>query len=77
MLSQTRRGLIEDGLVWRQVESTTPPSVTYGLTGAGFDVAEPLTNLLDRITGGGRPDGLSPAGTPRSSARQDSTISRT
>ncbi|AGL16202.1 helix-turn-helix domain-containing protein [Actinoplanes sp. N902-109] len=52
MLSQTLRGLTEDGLVWRQVEPTTPPSVTYGLTVAGFDVAEPLTDLLDRITGG-------------------------
>ncbi|MFJ1706305.1 winged helix-turn-helix transcriptional regulator [Kitasatospora sp. NPDC088346] len=50
MLAQTLRGLVQDGLVWRQVEPTTPPQVTYGLTEFGRDVGEPLTDLLDRIT---------------------------
>ncbi|MFL9653246.1 winged helix-turn-helix transcriptional regulator [Streptomyces sp. PB17] len=50
MLAQTLRQLVEDGLVWREVEPTTPPRVTYGLTGFGRDVGEPLTELFDRIT---------------------------
>ncbi|MFD4696500.1 winged helix-turn-helix transcriptional regulator [Streptomyces niveus] len=50
MLAQTLRALVQDGLVWRQVEPTTPPQVTYGLTEFGRDVGEPLTELFDRIT---------------------------
>ncbi|AIV36876.1 helix-turn-helix transcriptional regulator [Streptomyces sp. R1] len=50
MLAQTLRVLVEDGLVWREVEPTTPPRVTYGLTGFGRDVGEPLKELFDRIT---------------------------
>ena len=58
MLAQTLRGLVQDGLVWRQVEPTTPPQVTYGLTEFGQEVGEPLTDLFDRIT-----RRLSPRGT--------------
>jgi DNA-binding HxlR family transcriptional regulator len=50
MLAQTLRALVQDGLVWREVEPTTPPQVTYGLTEFGRDVGEPLTELFDRIT---------------------------
>ncbi|MGH4031713.1 winged helix-turn-helix transcriptional regulator [Actinomycetota bacterium Odt1-20B] len=50
MLAQTLRALVKDGLVWRKVEPTTPPQVTYGLTEFGRDVSEPLTDLFDRIT---------------------------
>ncbi|MFG2621276.1 winged helix-turn-helix transcriptional regulator [Streptomyces sp. NPDC048507] len=50
MLSQTLRALVQDGLVRREVEPTTPPQVTYGLTEFGRDVGEPLTELFDRIT---------------------------
>ncbi|MEW1860543.1 helix-turn-helix transcriptional regulator [Streptomyces sp. NBC_00669] len=50
MLAQTLRVLVRDGLVWREVEPTTPPQVTYGLTEFGRDVGEPLTELFDRIT---------------------------
>lgn len=50
MLAQTLRALVADGLVWREVEPTTPPQVTYGLTEFGRDVGEPLTELFDRIT---------------------------
>ncbi|TXS36007.1 winged helix-turn-helix transcriptional regulator [Streptomyces sp. OR43] len=50
MLAQTLRALVEDGLVWREVEPTTPPQVTYGLTGFGRDVGEPLTALFDLVT---------------------------
>ncbi|AOW86614.1 MULTISPECIES: winged helix-turn-helix transcriptional regulator [Streptomyces] len=50
MLAQTLRALVEDGLVWREVEPATPPRVTYGLTGFGRDIGEPLTELFDRIT---------------------------
>ncbi|MDQ0797646.1 helix-turn-helix domain-containing protein [Streptomyces sp. B1I3] len=50
MLAQTLRALVQDGLVWREVEPTTPPQVTYGLTEFGRDVGEPLTEIFDRIT---------------------------
>lgn len=50
MLSQTLRGLVDDGLVWRRVAPTTPPQVTYGLTEFGRDVGEPLADLFGRIT---------------------------
>ncbi|MGD6742615.1 winged helix-turn-helix transcriptional regulator [Streptomyces sp. BH106] len=50
MLAQTLRALVKDGLVWRKVEPTTPPQVTYGLTEFGRDLGEPLTDLFARIT---------------------------
>ncbi|MFJ9643869.1 winged helix-turn-helix transcriptional regulator [Streptomyces sp. NPDC004244] len=50
MLAQTLRALVQDDLVWRTVEPTTPPRVTYGLTEFGRDVGEPLLELFDRIT---------------------------
>ncbi|WP_328362516.1 helix-turn-helix transcriptional regulator [Streptomyces sp. NBC_00457] len=50
MLAQTLRALVQDGLVRREVEPTTPPQVTYGLTEFGRDVGEPLKELFDRIT---------------------------
>ncbi|WP_134665038.1 MULTISPECIES: helix-turn-helix domain-containing protein [unclassified Amycolatopsis] len=50
MLAQSLRALVEDGLVWRHVEPTTPPQVTYGLTEFGQDLGEPLDDLFDRIT---------------------------
>ncbi|MFD4561280.1 winged helix-turn-helix transcriptional regulator [Streptomyces sp. NPDC058469] len=50
MLAQTLRTLVQDGLLWREVEPTTPPQVTYGLTEFGRDVGEPLSELFDRIT---------------------------
>ncbi|MFJ7208028.1 winged helix-turn-helix transcriptional regulator [Streptomyces sp. NPDC098789] len=50
MLAQTLRALVQDGLVWREVEPTTPPQVTYGLTEFGRDLGVPLTELFDRIT---------------------------
>lgn len=50
MLAQTLRTLVRDGLLWREVEPTTPPQVTYGLTEFGREVGEPLSELFDRIT---------------------------
>ncbi|PKT74048.1 transcriptional regulator [Streptomyces populi] len=50
MLAQTLRALVQDGLIWREVEPTTPPQVTYRLSEFGQDVSEPLTDLFDRIT---------------------------
>jgi DNA-binding HxlR family transcriptional regulator len=50
MLAQTLRTLVQDGLLWREVEPTTPPQVTYGLTEFGREVGEPLSELFDRIT---------------------------
>lgn len=58
MLSQTLRALVQDGLIWREVEPTTPPQVTYGLTEFGQNVGEPLTDLFDLIT-----QRLAPSGT--------------
>ncbi|WP_085066293.1 winged helix-turn-helix transcriptional regulator [Catenuloplanes japonicus] len=67
MLAQTLRGLVADGLVWREVTPATPPQVTYGLTPFGRDLGEPLTDLFDRITRGLPPE-LKPARTAGSSA---------
>ncbi|MFN3685759.1 winged helix-turn-helix transcriptional regulator [Salinarimonas sp.] len=39
VLTATLRGLEADGLVWRTVEETVPPKVTYGLTEAGAALA--------------------------------------
>ncbi|OLR91817.1 winged helix-turn-helix transcriptional regulator [Actinokineospora bangkokensis] len=50
MLSQTLRALIDDDLLWRRVEPTTPPRVTYGLTEFGREITEPLQELFDRVT---------------------------
>ena len=50
MLAQTLRALVQDDLLWREVEPTTPPQVTYGLTEFGREVGEPLSELFDRIT---------------------------
>ncbi|MFI6151579.1 winged helix-turn-helix transcriptional regulator [Kitasatospora sp. NPDC051170] len=49
MLAQTLRALVQDGLVWRTVEPTAPPQVTYGLTEFGLEIREPLLDLFDRI----------------------------
>lgn len=46
MLSQTLRTLVRDGLVWRVVEPSTPPRVTYGLTPLGRGASEPLAALF-------------------------------
>lgn len=46
MLAQTLRTLVRDGLVWRSVEPSTPPRVTYGLTPLGRGTSEPLANLF-------------------------------
>lgn len=50
MLAQTLRALVKDGLVRREVEPTTPPQVTYGLTEFGQEIGEPLRDLFNRIT---------------------------
>ena len=50
MLAQSLRTLVRDGLVWRHVEPTSPPQVSYGLTEFGRDVGEPLEELFGRIT---------------------------
>jgi DNA-binding HxlR family transcriptional regulator len=46
MLSQTLRTLVRDGLVWRAVEPSTPPRVTYGLTPLGAGTSEPLAAMF-------------------------------
>ena len=46
MLSQTLRTLVRDGLVWREVEATTPPQVSYGLTPLGRGTGESLSTLF-------------------------------
>lgn len=49
MVSQTLRNLAQDGLVWRKVEPTTPPKVTYGLTAFGKGLGGQLATMLDWI----------------------------
>ena len=39
VLTTTLRRLEADGLIWRRVEATVPPHVTYGLTGRGAALA--------------------------------------
>ncbi|MDN3239574.1 winged helix-turn-helix transcriptional regulator [Glycomyces tritici] len=51
MLSQTLRALVADNLVWRRVEPTVPPQVTYGLTEFGAGTADHLGNMFDWIRG--------------------------
>jgi DNA-binding HxlR family transcriptional regulator len=46
MLAETLRHLERDGLVWREVTSTTPPAVRYGLTALGTSLMPPLTALI-------------------------------
>jgi DNA-binding HxlR family transcriptional regulator len=47
MLSQTLRTLTRDGLVYRQVEPSSPPRVSYGLTPLGQGLAGHLQQLFD------------------------------
>lgn len=46
MLTETLRHLERDGLVWRDVTPSTPPSVRYGLTPLGTSLMPPLTELI-------------------------------
>ncbi|MBF9046225.1 transcriptional regulator [Rhodobacterales bacterium LSUCC0031] len=47
MLSGTLKTLEADGLIWRSVEATTPPAVTYGLTARGLSLIAALRPLVD------------------------------
>lgn len=49
MLSQTLQALERDGLVTRDVVTTIPPRVEYGLTPLGARVAERLRLLADLL----------------------------
>ncbi|HEY0812329.1 MAG TPA: helix-turn-helix domain-containing protein [Pseudonocardia sp.] len=46
MLAQTLRTLEGDGFVAREVAPTTPPQVTYSLTGFGRELTEHMVGLL-------------------------------
>ncbi len=65
MLSQTLRNLVQDGLVWREVEPDTPPKVAYGLTPLGGGLCGHLAAMLDWIEANAENtgDGAQPAGT--------------
>lgn len=47
MLSQTLRSLERDGLVTREVESTMPVTVTYGITPLGRELLAALRFMID------------------------------
>lgn len=47
VLTTTLRGLEGDGLIWRKVEATVPPNVTYGLTERGAALS-PVFDALAR-----------------------------
>ncbi|WP_224392476.1 helix-turn-helix domain-containing protein [Pseudonocardia sp. ICBG1293] len=49
MLAQTLRTLEGDGFVHREVAPTTPPQVSYGLTGLGRGVTGHLAGLVGWI----------------------------
>ena len=49
MLSQTLQALERDGMVTRDVVTTIPPRVEYGLTPLGERVAEKLRALADLL----------------------------
>lgn len=51
MLSGTLKALEADGLIWRSVEATTPPAVTYGLTARGLSLIVALRPLVDWAVG--------------------------
>lgn len=46
MLAETLRHLERDGLIWREVTTTTPPAVSYGLTAVGASLMPPLAALI-------------------------------
>jgi len=46
MLTETLRHLERDGLIWREVTPSTPPSVAYGLTPLGISLMPPLNALI-------------------------------
>ncbi len=46
MLTVTLRHLERDGIIWREVIPSTPPSVSYGLTPLGTSLMPPLTGLI-------------------------------
>jgi DNA-binding HxlR family transcriptional regulator len=47
MLSQTLRTLSRDGLIYRHVEPSIPPKVSYGLTSLGAGLADHMQQLFD------------------------------
>jgi DNA-binding HxlR family transcriptional regulator len=47
MLSATLRTLSRDGLVYRHVEPSIPPKVSYGLTPLGAGLADHMQQLFD------------------------------
>lgn len=47
MLSQTLRSLERDGLVMREVKSTMPVTVTYGITALGRELLAALRFMID------------------------------
>lgn len=49
MLAQTLRTLVRDGLIARTVHPTTPPTVSYGLTQIGEEIAPLLHEMLTWI----------------------------
>jgi len=46
MLTETLRHLERDGLIWREVTPSTPPSVRYGLTPLGTSLMPLLAELI-------------------------------
>ena len=47
MLTETLRHLQRDGLIYRKVYPTVPPSVEYGLTDLGRSLLVPLDQLVE------------------------------
>ncbi|MGV3707250.1 MAG: winged helix-turn-helix transcriptional regulator [Gemmatimonas sp.] len=47
MLTQTLRGIERDGIIYRTVYATLPPSVEYSLTELGRSMLEPMRVLVN------------------------------
>jgi len=47
VLTATLRKLEREGLVWRSVQSTIPPAVTYGVTGLGASLIAHFAALAE------------------------------
>lgn len=47
VLTATLRGLEADGLIWREVQTTVPPHVSYGLTEKGRALAPVFHAMAD------------------------------
>ena len=76
MLAQTLRTLVRDGLIVRTVHPSTPPMVSYGLTGLGDGITQLLHGLMSWIGEHAADVSAAQAAYPESSSSRESQTSR-